>query len=125
MAPPLAAAMKRTKASTALALRRQAGRCRRDGRAKSGIRNRPRQAPGVMPVMRLDKGRKKAVSLIRRRCKKGRNETAINAKGFEVDFLRRQPVDDDPHPFRCSDDEDDLWPEQALRDSALTSAPRA
>jgi hypothetical protein len=31
--------------------------------------------------------------------KRGQNETAINAKGFEVDFLRRQPIDGDPHPF--------------------------
>lgn len=57
-------------------------------------------------------------------CKKGQNETAINAKGFEVDFLRRQPVDGDPHPFRFSDDEDDLWPVQAVRACVLTSAPR-
>jgi len=52
------------------------------------------------------------------------NETAINAKGFEVDFLRRQPEGDDPHPFRFSDDEDDLWPVQAVRASVLTNAPR-
>lgn len=56
--------------------------------------------------------------------KEGQYETAINAKGFEVDFLRRQPVGDDPHPFRFSTDEDDLWPVQALRASVLTSAPR-
>jgi len=34
--------------------------------------------------------------------KEGQNETAIDAKGFEVDFLRRQPEGDDPHPFRGS-----------------------
>ena len=56
--------------------------------------------------------------------KEGQNETAINAKGFEVDFLRRQPVDGDPHPFRFSNDENDLWPVQAIRGSVLTSAPR-
>lgn len=56
--------------------------------------------------------------------KEGQNETAINAKGFEVDFLRRQPEGDDPHPFRFSGDEDDLWPVQALRASVLTNAPR-
>lgn len=28
--------------------------------------------------------------------KEGQNETAINARGFEVDFLRRQPEGDDP-----------------------------
>jgi len=56
--------------------------------------------------------------------KEGQNETAINAKGFEVDFLRRQPEADDPHPFRFSDDEGDLWPVQAVRASALTTARR-
>jgi hypothetical protein len=56
--------------------------------------------------------------------KEGQNETAINAKGFEVDFLRRQPQGDDPHPFRFSDDEGDLWPVQAVRASVLTSAAK-
>lgn len=56
--------------------------------------------------------------------KEGQLETAINAKGFEVDFLRRQPEGDDPHPFRFSDDEDDLWPVQAVRASVLTNAPQ-
>lgn len=56
--------------------------------------------------------------------KEGQNETAINAKGFEVDFLRRQPEGDDPHPFRFSDDEGDLWPVQAVRASVLTTAKR-
>lgn len=56
--------------------------------------------------------------------KEGQNETAINAKGFEVDFLRRQPEGDDPYPFRFSDDENDLWPVQAVRASVLTNAPR-
>lgn len=52
------------------------------------------------------------------------NETAINDRGFEVDFLRRVPVDGDPHPFRFSADEDDLWPVQAVRASVLTAAPK-
>lgn len=56
--------------------------------------------------------------------KEGQNETAINAKGFEVDFLRRQPEGDDPHPFRFSADEGDLWPVQALRAGVLTNVPR-
>lgn len=56
--------------------------------------------------------------------KEGQNETAINARGFEVDFLRRQSIEDDPHPFRFSADEDDLWPAQAVRASVLTTAPR-
>ncbi|WP_431149298.1 GSU2403 family nucleotidyltransferase fold protein [Acidovorax facilis] len=56
--------------------------------------------------------------------KEGQNETAINAKGFEVDFLGRMAEGDDPHPFRFSSDEDDLWPVQAVRASVLTTAPR-
>lgn len=56
--------------------------------------------------------------------KDGQNETAINARGFEVDFLRRQPEGDDPHPFRFSEDEGDLWPVQAVRATVLTSARR-
>ena len=56
--------------------------------------------------------------------KESHNETAINARGFQVDFLRRQTEADDPHPFRFSDQEDDLWPVQAMRASVLKSAPR-
>ena len=56
--------------------------------------------------------------------KPGQNQTAINDKGFEVDFLRRQPAGDGPHPFRFSDDENDLGPVQAVRESVLTNAPR-
>jgi len=52
------------------------------------------------------------------------NETAINDKGFEVDFLRPMHVGDDPHPFRFSDDEGDIWPVQALRACVLNDAPR-
>lgn len=58
------------------------------------------------------------------RRKEAQSETAINARGFEVDFLRRVPVDGDPHPFRFSADEGDLWPVQAVRASVLTDAPR-
>jgi len=58
------------------------------------------------------------------RRKDGQAETAIDDKGFEVDFLRREPVDGDPHPFRFTDDEDDIWPVQAERAAVLTSAPR-
>ena len=55
--------------------------------------------------------------------KESQLETAINDKGFEVDFLRRMPIGDDPHPFRFSDDEDDLWPIRAERAAVLTDAP--
>lgn len=50
--------------------------------------------------------------------------TAINDKGFEIDFLRRMPQGDDPHPLRLSADEADLWPVQALRADVLTDARR-
>ncbi|WP_137896155.1 GSU2403 family nucleotidyltransferase fold protein [Ramlibacter sp. 2FC] len=58
------------------------------------------------------------------RRKEMHNETAINDRGFEVDFLRLVPVKGDPHPFRFSDDEEDLWPVQAARASVLTDAPK-
>ena len=53
-----------------------------------------------------------------------RLEAAINARAFEVEFLKRPPEGDDPHPFRFSNDEDDLLPVQALRAGVLTDAPR-
>lgn len=51
-------------------------------------------------------------------------ESAANARGFQVDFLRRMPQDADPHPYRFSADKDDLWPVQARRANVLTEAPR-
>jgi hypothetical protein len=51
-------------------------------------------------------------------------ESAINDKGFMVDFLRRMAVDGDPHPFRFTEDEDDIWPVQAQRADAFLSTPR-
>jgi hypothetical protein len=36
-------------------------------------------------------------------------QTAINATGFEIDVIRRMTIDADPHPFKMSDFEDDLW----------------
>lgn len=58
------------------------------------------------------------------RRKDGKNETAINDKGFEVDFLRRMNEPGDTHPFQFTDHEEDLWPVQAMRASVLTNAPR-
>lgn len=83
----------------------------------------------ITDLARLDSSMLKVLKVLQKADKSferkpGQNETAINAKGFEVDFLRRQPEGDDPHPFRFSDDEDDLWPVQALRASVLTTAPR-
>jgi hypothetical protein len=53
----------------------------------------------------------------------GHNETAINSAGFQVDFLRRMRQEGDPHPFRLSADEQDLWPVQANRAAVLNEAP--
>lgn len=54
----------------------------------------------------------------------GQLESAVNDKGFMVDFLRRMATDGDPHPFRFTDDEDDIWPVQAPRAQAFLAAPR-
>lgn len=51
-------------------------------------------------------------------------ESVVNDKGFMVDFLRRMAVDGDPHPFRFTDDEDDLWPVQAQRAESFLNTPR-
>ncbi len=50
--------------------------------------------------------------------------TAINDKGFEVDFLRRPAEGADPHPLPLSQDPEDLWAVQAPRASILTNATR-
>ena len=52
-----------------------------------------------------------------------RNECAINDKGFEVEFLRREVEAGDVHPFRFSDDDGDLWPVQARRAAVLAQSP--
>lgn len=52
-----------------------------------------------------------------------KNESAINDKGFEVEFLRCQVEAGDTHPFQFSDDEGDLWPVQARRAAVLAQSP--
>jgi hypothetical protein len=49
--------------------------------------------------------------------------TAVNQDGFEVDIIRRLKQEDDPHPIRLSDDEDDFWAAQAPRAQELLDAP--
>ena len=36
--------------------------------------------------------------------------TAVNSKGFEIDIIRRPHTDDEPHPLRLTDHEDDNLP---------------
>lgn len=50
--------------------------------------------------------------------------TAVNDKGFEVDIIRREAVEGDPHPLRITDDEDDFWVTQARRSDVLLSSPK-
>lgn len=52
-----------------------------------------------------------------------RKYTAINKDGFVVDIIRRIATEDDPHPIRLSDDEDDFWVVQAKRASELMNVP--
>jgi len=66
---------------------------------------------------------KRVDSSFRRKSDEGQNESAVNDKGFEVDFLRREAEEGDPHPFRFSADEEDLWPVRAQRASVLTQSP--
>ncbi|MEK7413150.1 MAG: GSU2403 family nucleotidyltransferase fold protein, partial [Planctomycetota bacterium] len=50
--------------------------------------------------------------------------TAVNAKGFEVDIIRREAIDGDPHPLQLTDDEEDFWATQARRAGTLLSGPQ-
>jgi len=50
--------------------------------------------------------------------------TVVNSKGFEVDIIRREASEGDPHPLRLTDDEGDLWAVQARRAGVLLSGPR-
>lgn len=55
------------------------------------------------------------------------NYTAVNAKGYEVDLIRRFPPnseDGNEHPVQMTDDEDDLWAVRAPMGAKLVSAPR-
>ncbi|MES2946933.1 MAG: GSU2403 family nucleotidyltransferase fold protein [Pseudomonadota bacterium] len=48
--------------------------------------------------------------------------TAVNDKGFEVDVVRRMAGNDDPHPLRLSDHEDDFWAVQIETGNKLLGA---
>ena len=57
------------------------------------------------------------------RRKDGQNETAIDDKGFEMDYLRRENAEGDLHPFRLTNDVENLFPVQYERPAVLTSTP--
>lgn len=84
-----------------------------------------RRVSFVSTMARLDKSMlqvlQRAEPSFRR--KEGQNETAIDDKGFEVDFLRRENAEGDLHPFRFTNDAEDLWPVQVERAALLTSTP--
>lgn len=49
--------------------------------------------------------------------------TAVNKDGFEVDIIRREAQENDPHPIRLSEAQDDFWVVQARRATDLQNAP--
>jgi hypothetical protein len=56
------------------------------------------------------------------RIRRSQTYTAVNKDGFEVDIIRREQAEDDPHPIRLSGDDDDFWVVQAPRAQVLADA---
>lgn len=50
--------------------------------------------------------------------------TAVNSKGFEVDIIRREATNGDPHPLRLTDNEDEFYAVQAKKAGILLEGPR-
>ena len=57
------------------------------------------------------------------RIRKSQKYTAVNKDGFEVDIIRRERADDDPHPIKLSDEDEDFWVVQARRANVLLDSP--
>lgn len=57
------------------------------------------------------------------RLRRSQKYIAVNQDGFEVDIIRRQPIEGDAHPIRLSDDEGDLWAAQAVNAHVLMDSP--
>ena len=57
------------------------------------------------------------------RIRKSQKYTAVNKDGFEVDIIRREQVEGDPHPIGLSEEEDDFWAAQARRANVLLDSP--
>lgn len=57
------------------------------------------------------------------RLRQSQKYTAVNKDGFEVDIIRRERADDDPHPIKLSDADEDFWVAQARRAHVLLDSP--
>lgn len=57
------------------------------------------------------------------RMRQSQKYTAVNKDGFEVDIIRREQTDDDPHPIKLSHEDDDFWVAQARRANVLLDSP--
>lgn len=57
------------------------------------------------------------------RIRKSQQYTAVNKDGFEVDIIHRERAEDDPHPIKLSEDDEDFWVAQARRANVLLDAP--
>jgi hypothetical protein len=53
-----------------------------------------------------------------------KKQTAINASGFEIDIIRRDAKNQDPHPLRMSEHEDDFWAAQIGSGEQILGAQR-
>jgi hypothetical protein len=60
---------------------------------------------------------------IRKMTSKSQKYTAVNKDGFEVDIIRRERADNDPHPIKLSDEDEDFWVVQARRANVLLDSP--
>ncbi len=57
------------------------------------------------------------------RIRKSQQYTAVNKDGFEVDIIRRERAESDPHPIKLSDADEDFWVAQARRAHVLLDSP--
>ena len=57
------------------------------------------------------------------RIRQSQKYTAVNKDGFEVDIIRREQTDGDPHPIKLSDEDEDFWVAQARRANVLLDSP--
>lgn len=50
--------------------------------------------------------------------------TAVNSQGFEIDIIRREATEGDPHPLKMTDADDEFYAVQARRAGSLLAGPR-